>query len=69
MAPVDATSQNDEAANERQPLLGNGAIEGQNGHTEANETGDSTPLSKTPSTGRIFLILGSIWLGVFFAAL
>ena len=63
--------QRNEVPNERQPLLRNGdeAENGTSVNGEVNEIGDSTPLPNTPSTGRIFLILGSIWIGVFFSAL
>lgn len=49
------------AASERSPLLENGI----NGGAVA----DSPPLPEEPSTAKLLLILSSIWVGVFLAAL
>ncbi|KAI9712792.1 MAG: hypothetical protein M1820_001414 [Bogoriella megaspora] len=63
---------------ESQPLLkssdsavSNGAIENgrRDGNAEEDGNVDEVPIAKAPSTGRILIVLGSIWIGVFFAAL
>lgn len=38
-------------------------------NSAVDEKEDPSPVAKTLSTGRILLILGSIWIGLFFAAL
>jgi MFS family permease len=54
---------------ERTPLLGDDdAIERQPSDDESSED-DETPLAEEPSTARLCLILGSIWVGVFLGAL
>jgi len=63
-------SSNGVAATEQTPLLRDnrdgGAAEAQNGGAVASE---ETPVVKEPTTKELVLILGSIWLGVFLAAL
>ncbi|KAK7534855.1 major facilitator superfamily domain-containing protein [Phyllosticta citribraziliensis] len=56
------------AASERSPLLENGNIGGAEQHRVVAED-DSPPLPEEPSTAKLLLILSSIWVGVFLAAL
>ncbi|KAL9087490.1 MAG: hypothetical protein Q9165_006601 [Trypethelium subeluteriae] len=64
------------AADERQPLLrdadeaaDNGTVERQTGNSETGRIDNSTPPAKAPSTARLLLILGSMWIAVFFGGL
>ncbi|KAK7550060.1 major facilitator superfamily domain-containing protein [Phyllosticta citricarpa] len=55
------------AASERSPLLENGNGGGAEQHRVSAD--DSPPLPEEPSTAKLLLILSSIWVGVFLAAL
>ena len=70
-----AATRSSERRNERSPLLSkpNGDT---NGHVAANSDQDSPSLSvdgvvlaEEPSTAKLALTMGTIWVGVFFAAL
>ena len=57
----------DTLSDEETPLLGE-----QNGHNIAHaqqEGAEGVPVAEEPSTKEILLILGSVWVGIFFAAL
>ncbi|KAK5045205.1 hypothetical protein LTR84_009538 [Exophiala bonariae] len=78
---MSTTQGEDETPTERSPLLdqqqstthnsaGNGAIvEPQNVQPVANENGQDPELADEPSTKKLIAIMGSLWVGVFFAAL
>lgn len=64
------------SATERTPLLRDGrqggdAAEAQNGEAGSTQEveGSDIPIAKEPNARELILILGSIWLGVFLAAL
>ncbi len=62
-------------ASERSPLLGNenGSINGQaidpESHATQSDAVDQVILAEEPSTQKLALTLGAVWIGVFFAAL
>ncbi|KAK5021451.1 hypothetical protein LTR16_012492, partial [Cryomyces antarcticus] len=58
-------------ANERQPLLGSRSPSPDDEAAEQSGNGeeDSTPIAEEASTKMLVLTLGSIWVGVFLAAL
>lgn len=66
---------NSTTASERSPLLGdqkqtpdNGTIEREAGE-EAQEEPSDIPLAEQPSNAKLFVTLGTLYFGVFFAAL
>lgn len=65
----------DGAANEQSSLLTNGKNQSNNGTTERQEDPNAgaaeneVPVADEPSTGRLLLVMCTIWLGVFLAAL
>ena len=66
----------DGVATEESPLLANGKGQTDNGTIERQEppngnttTENEVPLADEPSTGRLLLVMSSIWLGCFLAAL
>ena len=75
MATAEADGQPNGTADERRPLLGDADQPNENDTTEQetlnneDESSDATLTAEAPSTTQILLILGSIWIGVFFAAL
>lgn len=57
---------------EEQPLLNNADSQADHGTIERGPDGaqeSNVPIPEEPSTKRIVLIIGSMWLGSFFAAL
>jgi hypothetical protein len=62
-------------ASERSPLLGsqnesiNGHAVDPENHTTQSEGADEVVLAEAPSTQKLALTLGAVWIGVFFAAL
>ena len=65
------------SADEQSPLLGNGktgpdhgSIErGQENDGGQEDSEDEVPIAEEPSTAKLLLVLGSIWIGCFLAAL
>jgi hypothetical protein len=70
---TEASTRPAEAANEESPLLGRppSADQGEASTGEGNVRDDEAgvPLAEEPSTAKLILVLGSIWLGVFLASL
>lgn len=56
----------DTAANEQQPLLQDPA---EADHGTIQRQSDGTPLAEEPTTARLTVVLGTVWVGVFLAAL
>ncbi|KAF2837413.1 MFS general substrate transporter [Patellaria atrata CBS 101060] len=59
---------------EQRPLLSNTGQNQDNGTIERQEapngtTDDGTPIADEPNTARLILVMGSVWIGVFLAAL
>jgi len=64
-----STSSPPPAYTERDPLLQDDISTRQNGTTTSGAIGSDTPVATERSTKGLILVLGSIWLGVFLAAI
>lgn len=76
---VHSRSEPSSPPNEQSPLLGNGKTQAsddgtiEHGAERSDESGDNAetdvPIAEEPSTAKLVLVLSSIWLGCFLAAL
>jgi len=67
-----STRAEDQADSERTPLLksNGGPVSSQDGQAAEQDASQSdTPLAEEPSTLKLAIILGSVWIGVFLNAL